>query len=403
MKSNREYYGFSYRIIRLVRYIILMIFVLFTVFSLAFYKNDITFDNFRYLMKFVELSPPGGTVGSGTFTFSADSDTNFAILGKNLVAANGKKIVSYGMNGKKILDEELSFRNPKVVENGEYMLIYEFGGQKLCVFNSFSLVCEKKLDTPISYACLSDDGSFAVITNEKNYAGGVMAYNNKYQHIFSFGHTSSAVTDLCFDGERGILACATTTVRDGDFLSELLVFDTKSEAEEVKSTAFIKGELPLNMFCTKDGFALMTDKGIHFFDDACNPVSNFDFSYDTPSAIYKFDDFFAVTLKSALADTDTTVVVLNYSGKKLYSENFISEISHIEHNADTLFILDTQKLSIYRVNEANAFSQIENVQHDGRYKKVFGTEDDRYILVSLSGSQGGKIADEHTNSNVSAP
>ena len=201
------------------------------------------------------------------------------------------------MSGKKMLDERLTYQNPKAVENGNYLLIYEFGGHNLSIYNSFSKVFEKKFDSPIDYACLSDDGSFAVISCEQNsaYAGGVMAYDARFKHIFSFAHPASAVTDLCFDNKEGLLVCATTDVKNGDFLSEILVFDTKSTDEEVKSTFFLEGELPLNLFCKNDVFGMMTDKGIHFFDSNCNLLSSYDFGHDAPSSIFKFFCIFMST------------------------------------------------------------------------------------------------------------
>ncbi len=391
MKNDRNYYGSAYRYVRLVRYLVLVALVLFTVFSMAVYKNDITFDNFRYLMRYVELAPPGSSSGDGNISFSANADSDFALVGGKLAMASKKEIVTYDMNGKKLLSESLSFQNPVTVENGDYMLIYDFGGNSLCLFNSFSLVSEKKFSTPIDYVYLSEDGSFAVITSERNYSGGVLAYDSSFRHIFTFMHPASKVTDVCFNGKNGLLACATTDVSGGDFLSEILVFDTKSDAEEVKSTTYITGELPLNMFCAGDGFAVMTDRGIHIFDDACEKESFVGFNYDTPSALYRFDESFAVCLKSALASTDTKLHVLDYAGNTLLEENFSSEISHASSDGKHLYVLDPAGLSVYGTDE-KGFLLSDKILHDGSYKKVFPVGNDGYLLVSFTGSVGGQLS-----------
>jgi len=390
MKNDREYYGSAYRTVRIVRYLVLVILVLFAVFSLGVYKNDITFDNLRYLLRYVEFSPPGGTAGDGNIAFSASTTDDFAMIGGKLAKTSAKEIVTWDLDGKKLLSESFSFQNPVTVENGDRLLIYDFGGNNLRIYNSFSCIFEKKLDDPIDYAYLSDDGGFALITNEKNYAGGVVAYDKNFRHVFTFMHPASAVTDVCFDGKRGILACATTGVQNGKFLSEILVFDTKSEAEEVKSSTHITGELPLNMFCADENFAVMTDKGIHFFDENCEKTAFFDFSYDTPCAVYRQDDYFAVSLKSAVASTDTKLVVLDYSGKKLFEKPFPCEISHVSAAPEHLFVLVPSNLSVFSF-DGEEFEEKATVEHDGRYKKVFPTGDGRYILVSPGGSVGGKL------------
>ena len=387
MKNDREYYGKAYRIIRLLRYLVLVVLVLFAVFSMAIYKNDITFDNFRYLMRYVEFTSPGSSFGDGNISFSASSDSHFAMVDGVLAKTTKKDIVTYDMNGKKLLSEDFSLQNPVAVDNGDYLLIYDFGGTNLYLYNSFSCVFEKKLPNVIDYAYLSDDGAFAVITSEKNYSGGVVAYDSNFKHIFTFMHPASRVTDVCFDGKSGALACATTDVQNGQFLSEILVFDTKSLAEEVKSSTQISGELPLNMFCADENFAVMTDKGIHIFDDECNDVSFFDFGYDTPCAIFRFDDSFAVSLKSAVASTDTKLVLLSYSGQLLLEKNFSSEISHVSKGGDRIFVLDPAELSVYTMSDDGVLQDF-SIPHDGSYEKVFPNGSDRYILVSSRGSEG---------------
>ena len=77
MKNDREYYGRAYRTVRIVRYLVLVILVLFAVFSLGIYKNDITFDNLRYLLRYVELASPGSTSGDGNIAFSASASIAF--------------------------------------------------------------------------------------------------------------------------------------------------------------------------------------------------------------------------------------------------------------------------------------------------------------------------------------
>lgn len=392
MKNDREYYGSAYRLLRFLRYIVLVLLVLFTVISMAIYKNDITFDNLRYLMRYVEFTSPGSSSGDGNISFSATADSAFAMVDGKLASITGKEIFTYDMNGKKLLSENISMQNPVTVENGDYILVYDFGGTSISLYNSFSCVFEKKMPSAIDYVYLSEDGSFAIITDEKNYSGGVVAYDSNFKHIFTFMHPASRVTDVCFDGKSGILACATTDVQNGNFLSEILVFDTKSPAEEVKSTTYIAGELPLNMFCADDNFAVMTDKGIHIFDEDCNKVTFCDFGYDTPCAIYKFDDGFAVCLKSAVASTDTKLILFSYSGKVIFEESFSSEISHVDKKSDRLFILAPTNLSVYTCSSEAVTKDFEQ-PHDGRYKKVFPNGNIGYILVSQQGSVGYRFDD----------
>lgn len=387
MQTDREYYGKAFRIIRLVRYIILIILVLFTVFSITFYSDEITFDNFRYMMKYIEFSPPSAFSGTDNIQFNASSEADFASIGNTLIVTSPKKIVSYDTNGRKILDEDVNYQNLASVSNDKYILLYDLDGYSLSVYNSFSKVFEKTLDTSIDLVYLSDDGAFAVITHEKSYAGGVVVFNSNFKQVFSFMTRSSNITDVCFDGNQNLLACATTDVRDGDFYSEIFTFDITND-ENYKSRIELFGEMPLSMFCTGSGFAVMTDAGIHYYDFDGQNKAYVDFEYDTPDSIYRFDNFFAVTLKSALATADTSVKIYDYSGNLLFEKNYASDVSHIDASDSAVYILCQSELDIYGYNSEYIFDTTnKNFYQSGEYKKVFASENNSCFLISSDGAQ----------------
>jgi len=400
MKSNKEYYGKAYRLLRFARYSVLVIFVLFTVFSMTFYKDEITFDNFRYLMKYIEISPPAMEGNSSSLRFSASSSANFALINDKVVIINPENISSYDMAGRKILDENINYSNPISVKNSKYVLIYDLDGYSLSVYNSFSKVFETTLKTPIEYVYLCDNGGFAVITREKTYAGGVVAYNSKFSKVFTFMTRTANVTDVCFDSHNGYIACATTDVREGDFYSEILTFDITDD-KDYKSRTELYGELPLSMFCAGKGFALMTDKGIHYYDYNGADKGFSDFGYDTPCSLFRFGDFFAVTLKSALARTDTTMNIYSYGGELLFNSHYSEEISYIDAAHGKLYILEQFGLGIHDYDSAYNFTAADNPTptHEGEYKQVFSLPDGEYLLISQTGaakfvSQPPKAPDE---------
>lgn len=387
--DDREYYGRAFRVVKLVRYAVLVVLVLFTVFSMTFYKDEITFDNFRYLMKYIEISPPMVSGGEDNIHFSASSSAEFAMLGDKLAVVNSNNISSYDSGGRKILNENFSYQNPVCVSNGKYIMIYDLDGYSISVYNSFSKVFEKKLATPIDYAYLSDDGAFAVITREKSYSGGVVAFNSNFKQVFSFMTRTAAITDVCFDGARGLLACATTDVKDGDFFSEIFTFDITND-ESYKSRTELSGELPLGMFCADKNFALMTDAGIHYYTYDGGSEGYTDFGYDTPSAVYRFDGFFAVTFKSALAGANTSLRGYDCFGDELFAFDYSFEIVHVNAAYGKMYVLEQSGLDIYNYDGEYNFDisaeRAEGLNDAGRYRRVYSLENGEYMLVSSVGA-----------------
>lgn len=385
MNEKREYYEKAYRWVRLARYAVLIVLVLFLIISMTVFREDITFDNFRYLMKYLEISPPAVTEGEKNITFSVSSDTSFGMIGDKLMAADTDTVLSYDMGGRKILQETFSYQNPVSVKNDKYMLIYDLDGYKLSVYNSFSKVCEKTLSTPIEYACLSADGGFAVITREKSYSGGFEVYDRHYKKIYSFMTRSATVTDLCYDGKAGKVACATTDAKNGDFYSQIVTFDVSQE-EPIQDTAYLTGEMPLSLFCAGDGFALMTDAGLHYYGYDGVQRRFTDFQYDTPCSLYPLDGFFAVTLKSALAGTDSSVYFYDYEGNLLYSQYCKSQVAHIHAAYGRIYVLEPYTLHILKYDEAYTVTAAGTAPVEGEYTGVFALEENEVLLVSTGGA-----------------
>ena len=398
----RSYYSRAYKTVRFARYVLLVVIVLFIMFSITFYKDEITFDNFRYLMKYVEISPPVVSEDVRNIGFSAVSSTDFAMIKQQLVVANPKNITSYDMNGRKMLNEDITYKNPKCVSNSTYILIYDLDGYGLSVYNHFSKVFETKLSTPIEYVYLSDNGAFAVITREKSYSGGVVAFNSRFKKVYSFMTRTATVTDVCFDDEKNLLACATTDVKDGDFYSEIYTFDTSSKKSNYKALITLSGEMPLSMFCAGKNFAIMTDRGIKFYSYSGEEKNSISFGLNTPVSLYRFKDFFAITQKTAIASTSTEVAIYDYSGKELLCSGFNSDISHIDSNSDSLYILSGNKVYAYN-RYGSVFEKSDTafttVSQEGGFRKVFALDDKKHLLVTSEGAyviSPEILADEET-------
>lgn len=386
---------------RVIRYVVLLLLVVFIISAMTFFNQEITSSNFRYLMKYIEISPPDFVGDGASLKIPVHSDANYALLSGKITISDKKQALSYDMNSRKLLDDTHGYKNPMFVDNGKYLLIYDLDGYSLSVYNSFSKVCEKNFETPIEYVYLDEHGGFAVITREKSYAGGVYAYNSNYKKIFSFMTRTASVTDICFDSKKKFLACATTDVKNGEFYSEIFTFDTDND-EEYKGHTEILGELPLSMFCTDDGFALVTEAGTYFFDHNAEKKSFYDFGYDTPDSVYRFPDMFSVKLKSSLGGNEGRVVSFGRKGEAVFDKAFENEIADISAGYGFLYVLCRDGIHIYSYDDEYTFvgNKTPDVSYmpEGEYKKIFACDKNEFLLITSSGAAKGNlyISDENT-------
>ena len=108
MNEKRSYYEKACRRVRLARYGVLLFLLLFVIFSMTFFRDEITFDNFRYLMKYIEVSPPSMGGEENVLSISGGKNAS-ALLNEKLVLADDGTIVSYDLS--EVYDE----KEPEVV------------------------------------------------------------------------------------------------------------------------------------------------------------------------------------------------------------------------------------------------------------------------------------------------
>jgi hypothetical protein len=110
-----------------------------------------------------------------------------------------------------------------------------------------------------------------------------------------------------------------------------------------------------------------------------------------------------VAQKSALASTSTEAVIYDYNGKELLSAGFVSDISHIDSNADSLFVLSGNKVYAYN-RYGNVFEKSDTafttVSEEGGFRRAFALEDKKHLLVTSEGAyivSPEILADEETD------
>jgi hypothetical protein len=82
-----------------------------------------------------------------------------------------------------------------MVANDKYVLLYDVGGTQGALYNSFTKVDEKILDHPIYGACVSQSGSYALITRSDKYDSVVRVFQSngkEYAYNFFDGRVYSA-------------------------------------------------------------------------------------------------------------------------------------------------------------------------------------------------------------------
>ncbi|MBP5155248.1 MAG: hypothetical protein J6252_01555 [Clostridia bacterium] len=334
-----------------VRYTCLLLVVLFAVYSFMAHKDDITVENFRYMMKFVNIKEdaekPKGTV----LRFDGSDASRGMIYKGDLAVLSESGLAIYGWDGETTLKDAVAFDYPKMLTNGDLLYCYDIGGKEIKVYNSYSRQETKipPFDYPIHWVAASASGSFAVVSSAQGYRSAVYVYDKNYNLVYSclFGNKYADFVDISADGKEIIVTGH--YAEKADMTTFVSRYSVNSETP-LTEYSFI-GETPFGIYYTESGYSLITGDFIrNYAASADEPAGVISFSGKRLMSARTYGDRSLVTYSTEGLSGGTELDVYDFGGKVLYTARFETSLSDTLLCGDAVYALAPGELSLGRIN-----------------------------------------------------
>ncbi len=383
--ADAGYYRKAARIFHTLRYVVLLILVVFVIIGFTSFKRELTYDNFRYIMRYVDFNLSADYRDTNNLTYIADEESLYGYLKGDLAILSPRGFRTYDFSGSELIYEKLTFPNPCMKTAGKYALCYDVYGTSLEVYNSYSNIVGKQFEYGIKDACIRSDGSYAVSTSGKHLKSKLIVFEESGEFSYETRDKEIIAVSMPEDSDKvnfiGLLA------ENGDFKFHLMSYNTRSD-KAVCEKVFV-GEFPLKLYSTKDVMCILTDKALHFVNYDGEIVKSFDHSSETLSGFYQSSEYIALTYTRSVTDAGT-MRIFNTEGFEVATEAFDNNIISFSAYKDKLYALEKGKLHIMNVDSTGAKTD-ENtktvIEVDGVYDEVFATSADEYVLVSGLGAR----------------
>lgn len=340
--------------------IFILILVIFLVFSLVTNFNQITYDNFFYLLK--DFTTAVDMESSTYETLSYDSNTRhfFSLFRGGLTVVNPSNISVFTATGRRTVNMASPFSSPCVESSAKYFIIYDTAGTTFSVYNSFSRIYTQTLDYPVTGACFADNGYMAVITRDISHKSLINVYNKNFKLLFTVPSDQYAY-DVEMNSDADRLAISYYGIGDGRGNTEIKVM-TLSDMREVE-TISIDGEFLLKCgFISESRFAIITNKSIRIYDRNFEETESLQYLNSVVSG-YAINEHGAAV--SYTYNSSNVAVVFDKDGNLLYNDAVISNIKDIGV-FDSYVFLRTDE-GIIRINGKN---NNESVLNSGQGKML---------------------------------
>ena len=251
-----------------IKYALLVFLVFVILFFLVGYREDITIENIRYLLKYVDIS--GSAIGSDdvqTIHFDTMSHTVTDIFRSELVVLSKNELKTFDLSAKEGVSDTHSLANPTLSMGKKAFAVYDLGDKYYALYNSFSKIYEETTDYPVWEIVFSDSGDYCIITSEDGYRSVLRVYNSDFENKMNWYTTDKYV--VCADvlGKRDtyVVAGCVENNESGDFLTSVVIL--RDGSDKIEAKAEFSGELILDVaFFDNGNICALTDRAMRTLD-----------------------------------------------------------------------------------------------------------------------------------------
>ncbi len=262
------HYGYYRRAgrLRLAGYVVLLLLVVFVLVTFFAFREDLTADHFRYLLRNFELGPHSAASSGDTIYYDGDRDSRFGFVAGGFACLTDTRVfVTDGLSVTTLSDYH-GFSSPYALSSEKYMLVYDRAGSSLSLYNAFDRLKSFTFEGTIVAAALSDKGSFAAaVSGKESYYSTVYVYD-KNGALLNKLSKYKYVTSLALSPDGDQLAAASVYTGDrGILTSEILLLEVGKT--EPSALHVVEGSGVCSLaFLADGGFAALFDDRVLFYD-----------------------------------------------------------------------------------------------------------------------------------------
>lgn len=333
-----EYYLRLARRTTVIKFVIIMFLAGFTLFSFSYYKEELTIENFRYVLKFINFDSNAGTTSNATVYIDKESTNKGDVLRGDLAVINANGFSIYGFNGSKVYTHANKYNNPIMVSNTKNIIACDLGGYEVQIYSCNQFIDKIAYNYPVLGLAASESGHFAVISSEKSYRSALFVYDEYFRVIYKYfsGDKYIDFVSISEDGKEAVTLLHYP--KNGSLITLLMRFSFDKE-QPVFQTEFTD-EMPLGVnFMSDDSYCVLTSEAIRFFT-ADNQLFKERFFEEKLLSGYEFNrNYVIISYDASGLSSGTDIEVFRKNGSLALSKSFDSSILDKKINGDRLYVL----------------------------------------------------------------
>ena len=371
-------YEVTSRRLHVLKFALVFILIAFLIGGMFVLRDQLTAENLRFLIRDIGFSSPSIGFDTSALSFDYDTSLHAGLYRGDLVLLRRSSLEITNFSGTRSLSQNVALSSPSLVTGDKYLLAYDIGGTHLGIYNSFSQVYTEDFPLKIACADLADDGTFAVVSAERGYHSALYVYNNNFKRIYRYATADRVIYDVsvCKENPALVAVCA-VQAKDGDFLTEVLLFDTT--LAEVQKTFSFPSEMPLELsFETAARITLLTDSALHSVDTTGEAHATHAFSSGSLTQFHSDTGYNVLVRNADIIGTGLTVdVVSDASPNETLTFTLQNRVQDICIADGNVYLLSHDSLAVYSLAEQTL--KTHALEHE--YKEILPLSGGRIAFI----------------------
>ena len=321
------------------------------VLTLLFNAKLLTYTNFNYLFRDLNAAAEAAADNYNSISYTNDEMRVVKNYRGGIITVSSTDMTIYTATGRRTLYLNDSFVSPQISVSKKYAVVYDLGGNKYSVYNSFARVGGETLKYPISYVSVADNGWFAIVSRDAEHASVVYLYDDDLQlrNTYSFASANVFFVDINNKGNR--LAIFKTETALDKFSTSVMVCEPDQDSSIFN--VVISDGIPYGGGFMESGeLQLASTDGYYVIDQSSGKIlKEYDFEGRSANQVSVTEEGTAISLSNNKGVVNNSILVFDKNGDLIYNTNIDSGMLDIEYHSGYVFINLGESIS--RINVKN--------------------------------------------------
>ena len=305
---------------------LLVVFVSYVVFVASFFGEYITYDNLRYLVRDWNAMTVPGNQEFTDIVYTAARNTRFTTFRNGLALYDSEKYSYYDESGICLIEDDTGYADPASSSSARYLLLYDIGGTGYSLYNQLTKIISRNTDRAIITGDVADDGTMVLVTRSRETKFVAEVYNSAFTKIMNI-YKENYVLDAAISPDGNTVIICSAVPAETDFNLEVEILRTGSSERTARMT--YEHTMPLDIRAYENGFVLLCDNGLYFFDYEGHINQSTAFDGMTLASADIGDSTVAVAGQVNALGSENRIIVCSLDGTVLYDQTIEERISGI--------------------------------------------------------------------------